>query len=403
MPGGSHNRKSSAAVAFHTAYKDKEVVCKCPLHRNGGAGRVLSSSEFNRQEDAHQCMCARGKTLIDAFSHKLNRVGLIYLADPTVLTDLETKLANPFPHIKMKLSTQVLSVATEVNNFRTSPSITTFLLALNWLELVLRSKLVGLYDVELTQAEFEAAVEILESVITTDRIKAAFLLQSTYLAGAFLVEDSKDHQKHPFECFHFNISKKRELYNLDGTPAYGDFKGEKLHLRANVHNTLSKSIVNAGDRVVTYLSDGDHRAANTIMSLINLANGNGKKDEGDHLVPLRLGGIHDPKNLRPLDKIANIKKKDKLTDEALDALANDVSLLSSYVQAVYVANKEEDKLVLGAKLKEAVDKYRRDIHDMPSPDRLKHLSARYPALSTLDLTELEARFLRHYATKPPLI
>jgi hypothetical protein len=109
-------------------------------------------------------------------------------------------------------------------------------------------------------------------------------------------------------------------------------------------------------------------------------------------VPLRLGGKHDPINLRPLGQKDNIFKKDKITKELLEYLKDlkidFKDLLTDWYHEVYEEVKTSNEKVIEAALRNAVDRKREAIIKMTELEKRNQLRKIYPTLNNKNLDRI---------------
>lgn len=365
MSGGSHNRKSNESLKHVKDSVGKYKLCKCPLHRNKGAGTLIEQTKFKRHKKAGvQGMCAEGKTLIDSFSHTLKRLQLLAVVDindaKTILNEFEAKYSLLIDNI-MQIIVNVLNTPKpyrlSTNEFK--------LFLLTRLDEELKTNATGFYDVDLTATEKIEFNTILQKKFTNTILRKMEKTQDEWTKG-HLVLDSKDKKLYPVEDFVFNVSKKRELYyaNEELTP-----------YRINVHNTRAKGQRSSTLRGEKYLACGQYTEANREMKKLGKQN---KNIHADHIVPLALGGIHDPRNLRPLDSKENIKKKDKLTPEVFELLKRDVTLLSKWHRDKFEKYKNQGIELMWEILNSSVEDLRKKVINLNHEEKFKFISEVYP-------------------------
>lgn len=182
-----------------------------------------------------------------------------------------------------------------------------------------------------------------------------------------------------------NISQSRDIYSLNKKET-----GYKLPL----HNVCTNCMLgNRADSIrhFKYLCDGDFVGATRKMTQIGKEH-IGQNMHADHIVPLRLGGKHDPLNIRPFKGVDNIEKKDKLTKEALQyMIENDIefeTLLTDWYVPEFKKYKEFRVKVIEACLRNIVDKKRSVLKRMPLENKHKELKRLYPFLSKKEIDRI---------------
>lgn len=364
---GSAARVTKDELEYAKSCLGKVKLCKCPLHRNNGKGVELPKEKFKMQrsaKDGSQHMCYDGKTLIDSYSHMLNRLQLLAIVDIKEVKDILDNADNIFIGITKKIKSIICEVLRMPNKDKLSEKEFKLFL-LTQLDKKLRTKKTGFYDVDLKPKDKFRFNEHLKSSFTIQRLTKMEIEQDKWTQGGY-VRDSKDGKLYPVENFIFNVSKKREYYavNEKSTP-----------YRINVHNTLAKGQRGSTMRAEKYLASGDYREANETMKILGNKN---KNIHADHIIPLALGGIHDKKNLVALGGKENIYKKDKLTLEAFNLLKSDHSYLSDWLHEIFKANKNQSIEYVWAILKNSVQEKREQVKNMPDNDKFKHISNFYP-------------------------
>jgi 5-methylcytosine-specific restriction endonuclease McrA len=345
--------------------KHKTKLCKCPLHRNGGAGVILPQTKFKRHgSDGVQGMCAEGKTLIDSYSHMLKRLQLLAVVDKKEAFNLLSQAGPQFKILTDRIYEIIELTLATPNSDNLNPSEYKLFL-LTELDKTLKTEKSGFYDAPISPDTKIAFNEYLKTAFTPDRLDLMEEAQSNWTEGCYIL-DSKDGKLYPIEDFVFNVSKKRELYDKDGvlTP-----------YRVNIHNTRTKGSRSSTLRGERYLADGEYTEANRHMKLL----GNSDKNiHADHIVPLALGGIHDVRNLQPLNGKENIYKKDKLLPYALEMLKKDITYLSHWHHDAFVSVKDEPIEIIQEKLKSSVDSLLKKVLDLAEHEKFDFISKVYP-------------------------
>ncbi len=365
MAGGSHNRKSSDSLKHVLESEGKLKLCKCPLHRNNGNGTMVSQTKFKRHTlSGVQGMCAEGKTLIDSISHTLKRLQLLCVVDEIktfeILNSFDKKYDELINNIKNIIKRILL-----LKNLNNLPENEFKLFVLTKFDDELKTNSIGFYDVKLTPEDKIEFNKILQKKFTSEILNKMKITQARWTEG-HLVLDSKDNKLYPVEDFIFNVSKKRELYTLNE---------ELTPYRINVHNTRAKGQRSSTLRGEKYLACGEYTEANRAMKRL----GNQDKNiHADHIIPLAAGGIHDERNLRALDGKENIKKKDKLTEEAFEILKKDVSFLSKWHREVFEKHKHQGLEVVWEYLKDSVFNLRKNVINLEIEEKYYFIQKVYP-------------------------
>lgn len=383
MPGGSHNRISRDSLSHALGSRGKMRLCKCPLHRNKGQGILLPQTEFKRHgRGSVQGMCATGKTLIDSYSHMLKRLQLLAVVRPSEIKKAFKGFDKKYNIIILKINEIIHHVLSIKKDARLSASEFKLFL-LTRLDERLKTRETGFYDADLLPQEKIEFNESLKKIFTEGRLRLMEIIQARWTRGGFVL-DSKDSRLYPVENFAFNVSKKREFYAPDKkiTP-----------YRINVHNTTASGQRSSTLRGEKYLADGEYTEANRRMKEIGASMG--KMIHADHFIPLALGGIHDPKNLRPLPGLENIYKKDKLTLDGFKLLKEDLRYLSHWHHAAFNQYKADGLMVVQEALRDSVDKLREFVIAMDYDEKLRFIKKVYPAYKE---SQIKRIIKKHFAS-----
>lgn len=365
MAGGSHNRKSSDSLKHVLESEGKLKLCKCPLHRNKGNGTMVPQTKFKRHTLAGvQGMCAEGKTLIDSISHTLKRLQLLCVVDERKAYELLNSFDNKYDELINNIKA-IINNTLKLKNTNKLPNNEFKLYLLTKLDEELKTNATGFYDIKLKPEDKIDFNKILQKKFTSTILNKMELTQAGWTEG-HLVLDSKDQKLYPVEDFVFNVSKKRELYTVNE---------ELTPYRINVHNTRAKGQRSSTLRGEKYLACGEYTEANRAMKKLGNQN---KNIHADHIIPLAAGGIHDERNLRALDGKENIKKKDKLTEEAFVILKNDVSFLSKWHREVFEKHKHQGLEVVWEYLKNSVFELRENVINLHSEEKFNFIQKVYP-------------------------
>ncbi len=378
-PGGSHNRDSSKSYEFAMDSIGKFKTCKCPLHYNKGNGTEVELTKFRRHKVGNQGMCADGKTLIDSYSHQLKRLQLWFTVDEKIIETVFISFPKKYTLLTNKIKKLVIKVLQEKY---TGSTTNIKLQKLTKLDYEIKTKATGFYEVDLTEKEKYEFNELLKNLLTDEIKEVLYTTQLSWIKGCYVL-DSKDSKLYPVEEFGFNISKKRELY---------DENKNLTAFRINVHNTRAKGQRSSTLRAEQYLADGQYTEANRMMKAIGKQN---KKIHADHIVSLRLGGIHDVRNLQELNSTDNIYKKDKLTKQALELIQVDITYLSRWHWKVYKQNATKPREVIEVILKKSVDDFRKKIINLSHKKKFEFIANFYP---TYKNSQVE-RIIKKYFTK----
>ena len=371
-PGGSHHRDSTKSYDFVMDSIGKFKICKCPIHYNFDNGTEVSLTKFRRQGDSNQGMCAEGKTLIDSYSHQLKRLQLLFTVDESAV---ET-IFNNFPKQFNRLTKNIKKIVTTTlrANYKGSNKIIK-LQKLTALDKYLKTKETGFYEIDLREKDKYYFNELIKSIFTDELKHKLYNEQLNWIKGCYVL-DSKDSVLYPVEEFGFNISKKRELYDANKilTP-----------YRINVHNTRAKGQRSSTLRAEKYLADGQYTEANRMMEKIGKKN---NKIHADHIVPLRLGGIHDIINLQELTSVENIYKRDKLKKQALELIQKDITYLSHWHWEAYKKNVDKPIEIIEVILKKSVDDFRKKIIVLSDTEKINFISNFYPTYKAAQIKRI---------------
>lgn len=417
--GGSHQRDTNKAILSAINAKNLKLNCKCPIHYNDGKGTEIDASNFNRcskSSTGYQGMCASGKTEIDSFSHKLKRI-LTIASFSSNMKELNYILEKIFDDIDSPIKKNIIDIINKNIKFSfeldddyqyiynqyieiyknyynlneiTNLSLKNFFILsrIKILESKLKSKSVGLYTSKINLKDFQNInKKLLEN---TNKIKLEENIDDKIkkLSTGFFIVESKDGENKIFydaDSMSINFSKLNDLY----FSIEGNYKKSKFKL--NLHNTKEKGQRTSSDRAYSYLADGDFIEANRYMRDIGQ---NNKKIHADHMIALRIGGIHDISNLSPLSDYSNLKKKDKLIESYFEKLKENINLLSEYHREKfikYVENGYNIKLI-EVLLKKSVEEQIEFIKKMSYNDKIIYLKNKYPYLNNNKLN----RIIRKY-------
>jgi hypothetical protein len=408
--GGSHQRCTKKAL--ESAFNAENIIlnCKCPFHYNNGIGTEIKAVEFNRcskSNTGYQNMCASGKTEIDSFSHKLKRILSIVAFLSNDLDSVSSIIERIFHGIdNIKIKKNILKLILDNIKFsfeldenyeyilkqlliiydgdfsineieKISLSNFNILKKINILDTCLKSKNIDLYKLGLSLNELkDINKNILEN---TNKIQKLEFLNSkiTEVSKGFYIKESKkvkDSIYYDADTVSINFSKLNNLYfeRVEDNKVYY----KKSIFKLNIHNTREKGQRTSTDRSYSYLSDGNFIEANRHMKKIGQ---NNKKIHVDHIVPLRLGGIHDAINLTPLIDIENIKKKDKLTEEAYELLKNNLYLISEYhrEKLLMCINLNYDIRLTEQVLRDSVEEQILFVKSLSNEDKIYFLNKKY--------------------------
>ena len=364
---GSGARVTKDSLNHVLDSEGKQKLCKCPLHRNEGKGILLPKIKFKMQrgsKDGAQHMCAEGKTLIDSISHTLKRLQLLCVVDERKAFEILNSFDNKYNELINNIKA-IINNTLKLKNTNKLSNNEFKLYLLTKLDEELKTNATGFYDIKLKSEDKIDFNKILQKKFTSTILNKMELTQAGWTEG-HLVLDSKDQKLYPVEDFVFNVSKKRELYTVNE---------ELTPYRINVHNTRAKGQRSSTLRGEKYLACGEYTEANRAMKKLGNQN---KNIHADHIIPLAAGGIHDERNLRALDGKENIKKKDKLTEEAFVILKNDVSFLSKWHREVFEKHKHQGLEVVWEYLKNSVFKLRENVINLHSEEKFNFIQKVYP-------------------------
>jgi hypothetical protein len=406
--GGSHQRDTNLAIESIENNLGKFKKCICPIHYNDGKGTFINADEFNRcgdSKDGLQAMCAIGKTQIDRFSHNLKRLLTCVAFYPEIIDNLlyginEKISANIKEIIVNNININVnntdpnyiylfdqLSII--FNNAFTVEQIhektiknLSILYRLHNLEKVLKSKNVGLYSAGLSLNDLERIDSIIKektNKILNEKLRNDIL---DVAMGFFTIESKDNNIFYEADSCPVNFSKLNDLYDKDKN---------KTIFKLNIHNTKEKGQRASTDRAYSYLADGNFTEANRYMKEIGQKN---KKIHADHMVALRLGGIHDQLNLTPLSDSENLKKKDRLPTEIFLKLTNNLTLLSEYhrVKIVDWIKLNYNLILIEKMLRRSVEEQIIMVKNLPYVDKEKFLKKKYPYLKSDKIERLIKKY-----------
>jgi hypothetical protein len=374
MTKGSQNKNSK--IAYEHALKSLGQSRKCNgiFHKNYPNSQI-DSSYFKRQGDGYQAFCSDCDQARQNIQKTLKRISAIIMANKKYRIHLpeEFKKQEDIINNKIKFIVQntqnILEIYTRLVEGKEKLNI----------------KELGLYDPELSVEQKKRFIELVNNqvrnpkndLLIKDKIKEIsnkFKFKCSTCNNFFLLLNTTP-----------NISQSRDVFNLNEKPT-----GYKLPLH-NVCLECMKGQRSESLRHYKYLCNGDFVGATRKMTKIGKSSV-GDHIHADHIIPLRLGGKHDPINIRPFSEIENIKKRDKLTKEAMDFINDkDYSfkeLLTDWYYSDYERVKNTNIKLIEITLRCAVDKKVNEIKNLSFDDKKKQLLELYPTLNTKELNRI---------------
>lgn len=375
MTKGAQNKDSK--IAYEHAIKSLGQKRKCNgiFHKGYPNGEEVESSLFKRQGEGYQAFCSDCDQARQNIQKTLKRVGAIVMSN----NNFRIHLPKEFQKQEKIINNKIISAISKNKNIL---ELYTYLVEGKQ---KLNIKELGLYETNLSVNQKKKFIELVNEQVrgskndnlikeTLSRIGKDYKFKCSMCKQLSLVSEVQP-----------NISQSRDIFDLNGKPT-----GYKLPL----HNVCYDCMI--GERAESirhykYLCNGDFVGATRTMTSI----GKKYKDRtmhADHIVPLRLGGKHDPKNLRPFIGVENTKKRDKLTQEALDFMKKNnltfKELLTDWYYSDYEKVKNNNIKVIEAVLRHFVDKKRDLVRGLLHEDKKKFLLNLYPTLNSKELERI---------------
>jgi hypothetical protein len=375
MTKGSQNKDSK--VAFDHAIKSIGNFRKCNgiFHKGYSNGELVPAEDFKRMGDGYQSFCSECDQARQNFQKTLKRLAAIIMVNHLFRINLPkkyiklNKLINNKIKNAIKLSTNPIKIYTSLVEGKNKLTV----------------KELGFYKNEYSVSEKKEIITIISEKIRnsendkkiSDFIKSKgdeFKFKCSMCKRFILVSEVQP-----------NISQSRDIFDLENKPT---------NLKLPLHNMCTPCMT--GNRAESirhfkFLCDGRFVEATRKMTEIG-KNYQGKNIHADHIVPLRLGGKHDPDNIRPFEGKENIKKKDKITKEALEYLIdNDIefeTLLTSWYVPEYKKYFDFRVKVIEACLRNIVDKKRFALKKLSLEEKEKELKRLYPFLSKKEIDRI---------------
>jgi hypothetical protein len=375
MAKGSQNKDT--AVAYEHALKSigKTRPCNGIFHKGYPGGEKIDSSLFKRMGDGYQFFCSDCDQARQSFQKTLKRLAALVMVD----NEFRIKLPQKFLYVQNHIN-ELIDKATKQSD---NPlEVYTSLVEGDYKIAV---KDIGFYETNMSVDEKKEVILLVNSIIRRDRVDDEITKMVRNYLDDYYYKCSMCNSYYPLGESLSNHSQSRNLFSKEFQPT---------NLKCPVHNLcLDCSSGRRADsiRQYHYLCNGDFFKAQQRMTEIG-KNSNNLKIHADHIVPLRLGGKHDPINLRPLGQKDNIFKKDKITKELLEYLKDlkidFKDLLTDWYHEVYEEVKTSNEKVIEAALRNAVDRKREAFIKMTELEKRNQLRKIYPTLNNKNLDRI---------------
>jgi hypothetical protein len=375
MAKGSQNRDSG--LAYHHAVNSigKKRKCIGIFHKGYPKGELVESSLFKRQGTGYQAFCSDCDQARQNLQKTLKRLAAIILANKKYRIKLLSDFREQEKLINSKIDTVVKSVSKDIDVYT---------------HLVVGKKKFTIKELKLY--ENNMSVERKKSLIANinDIVRNS---QNDLLVRKKVKKIGEDFTCMCSMCKSFlsvlnvnsNISQSRDVFDLNNKPT-----GYKLPLH-NICEQCSTGSRAEAIRHYKYLCSGNFIKASKEMTLIGKRY-KSKDIDADHILPLRLGGKHDPLNIRPFPKKKNIEKRDNLTSEVISFIEEKKipfkTLLSDWYHTAYDSVKKENIKVVESALRFAVDQKRSGIRNLSRKKQKEELLKLYPTLSNKELERI---------------
>jgi hypothetical protein len=375
MAKGAQNRNSKLAYEHAKKSIGKKRTCNGIYHKGYLDGDFVDSSLFKRQGEGYQAFCSDCDQARQNLQKTLKRVAAIVFANK------EYRIALPSEYKKQEVTINQ-KIIKALRESKSDIQIYTNLVVGNS---KLNIKELELYESKLSVESKKKLIKIINDKVRNSINDKLVKEKIKKIGFLFKFQCSMCKSYLPVKEIHPNISQSRDVFDRENI-----LTGYKLPLH-NLCDGCSKGNRAEAIRHYKFLCDGDFIEATKKMTSIGKKN-RGDNIDADHIIPLRLGGKHDPMNIRPLPKKNNIAKKDKLTNEVMLYLdKNNISLkalLTSWYHKVYERAKNENIKIIEASLRFAVDSKRNQIKELSFEYKKKELLKLYPTLNTKELTRI---------------
>ena len=375
MTKGSQNKDSK--IAYEHAMKSLGQKRKCNgiFHKGYPDGEAVESSYFKRQGSGYQAFCSDCDQARQNIQKTLKRIAAIVMSN----NKFRIYLPKEFQKQEKVINNKIISV------IFTSKNILELYTKLVDGKQKLSIKELGLYETDLTVEQKKRFIDLVNEQVRNSENDTLITSKIKEIGNKYKFKCSTCNKLYLVSKVQPNISQSRDIFDLNNKQT-----GYKLPL----HNVCFDCMV--GERAESirhykFLCNGDFVGATRMMIFI----GKKYKDRNihaDHIVPLRLGGKHDPKNIRPFIGKENTKKRDKLTQEALDFMKQKnlmfKELLTDWYYQEYEKFKDNNIKVIEAVLRHVVDKKRNLMRSLSHEDKKKFLLELYPTLNSKELERI---------------
>lgn len=375
MTKGSQNKDSK--IAFEHAVKSigKFLVCNGIFHKGYQGGDHVPADDFKRMGKEYQAFCSECDQARQNFQKTLKRFAAIIMVDESFRLILPEKYERLNRIINNKINSAIKS--------STNP-IEVYTCLVEGKE-KLTVKELGFYKTDYSVSEKKELIKIISEEVRNDENdkKVSEFIES--VGSKFKFKCSMCEKYILVSEVQPNISQSRDIFDLENKPT---------NLKLPLHNMCSNCM--RGNRAESirhfkFLCNGRFVEATRKMTEIGKEY-HGRNMHADHIVPLRLGGKHDPENIRPFGGKENIAKKDKLTKEAIEYLINNEidfeTLLTDWYVPDYKKYSDARVKVIEACLRNIVDKKRFSLKKLPLEKKEKELKRLYPFLSKKEIDRI---------------
>jgi hypothetical protein len=375
MTKGSQNKDSK--IAYEHAIKSLGQKRKCNgiFHKGYNNGEKVESSLFKRQGEGYQAFCSDCDQARQNIQKTLKRVGAIVMTNNKFRIKLPKEFRGQEQIINKKIRLSVLNSKNILNLY------TNLVEGKNKLNI----KELGLYKPDLSVKQKKRFIDLVNKQVRNIKNNNLIEKKLKEIGNKYKFKCSMCKRFYLVSEVQPNISQSRDIFDL---------KNQPTRYKLPLHNVCYLCMV--GERAESirhyiYLCNGDFTGATRMMTLIGKKYRD-KNIHADHIIPLRLGGKHDPKNLRPFIGKENTKKRDKLTHEALDFMKKKnlkfKELLTDWYYPEYKKVKENNLKFIETVLRHVVDEKRNLVRSLSLEDKKNFLLNLYPTLNSKELERI---------------
>lgn len=375
MAKGSQNKNTSFAYNHALKGLGKKRVCNGIFHKGYPEGNSIDATLFKRMGEDYQAFCSDCDQARQSFQKTLKRLAALIMIDNKFRISIDKKYFDVQNQINKTIEKCLKNHKLPLETYTSLVDG----------EFKLTIKGIGFYDNKLSVADKKEIIKQIDNSVRNDDFDKQITKMVRDYADEYYYECSTCKEFYPLGESLSNHSQSRKLFNKNQ---------EFTNLLCPLHNLcLDCSGGRRSDSIrhFHYLCSGDFFQAQKVMTEIGKKTKN-SKIHADHIIPLRLGGKHDPVNLRPLSQSENIFKKDKITKELLDYLEknkiNFKDLLTEWYHYAYDLVKANNEKVIEVSLRNAVDEKRKTLIKMSEKDKKIELLKLYPTLNNKNLDRI---------------